>query len=386
MEKVYYSCGLHMHQPPGNLKLLIETNEWEAQQIIRCYERAARYAHKYKKVATLCIGFSGILLEQFEDKEVIEKYKKFVDIPAMIEMYRKAKNIEIIGMGYYHPIFPLIPKEDWEEQLKLGREMVERVFGQKPKGFWPSEMAFCMEMIPALKKAGYEYVVVDHVHLRPHSSEGKPDVFIPYRATYNGSQITVVPRNRDISNAQESGMDPGWFSNEVNHKIKENLSKEKARLVVTWSDGENGGWFRQMDENSGFFGHFFAPFMERVERKEVNIRPIKISDYLKKYPPTKEATVNTGAWNVGSTTGYDFSQWNGFPSQREAIANLFEVSRRYWEVRQERKGKLTKEKRERIKQARKLILEAETSCYLFWGDAWIPKIYQKLNQARELLK
>ncbi|RKY84622.1 glycoside hydrolase family 57, partial [candidate division KSB1 bacterium] len=54
MEKVYYSCGLHMHQPPGNLKLLIETNEWEAQQIIRCYERAARYAHKYKKVATLC--------------------------------------------------------------------------------------------------------------------------------------------------------------------------------------------------------------------------------------------------------------------------------------------------------------------------------------------
>lgn len=50
MVEVYHALGLHMHQPPNNLKLLIETNEWEARQIILCYERPLRYAHQYKEV------------------------------------------------------------------------------------------------------------------------------------------------------------------------------------------------------------------------------------------------------------------------------------------------------------------------------------------------
>jgi len=28
---VFHALGLHMHQPPGNLELLIESNEWEAE-------------------------------------------------------------------------------------------------------------------------------------------------------------------------------------------------------------------------------------------------------------------------------------------------------------------------------------------------------------------
>jgi hypothetical protein len=34
----YQALGLHMHQPPGNLALLIETNRCSAEQIIRCAE------------------------------------------------------------------------------------------------------------------------------------------------------------------------------------------------------------------------------------------------------------------------------------------------------------------------------------------------------------
>ena len=193
VDKVYFALGLHMHQPPDNLKLLVEHNEWEAQQIIRCYERAARYAHMYKDTTYFHVGFSGILLEQFKNREIVDKYRKFVDIPKMIKNYREAKNIEIIGMGYYHPLFPIIPREDWDEQLNRGREIVKELFGQNPKGFWPSEMGFCMEMIPALKRAGYEYVVVDHVHVRSVNKGEILDAFKPYKARHNGSEITVIP-------------------------------------------------------------------------------------------------------------------------------------------------------------------------------------------------
>jgi hypothetical protein len=32
-----------------------------------------------------------------------------------------------------------------------------------------------------------------------------------------------------------------------------------------------------------------------------------------------------------------------------------------------------------------VILEGETSCFLFWGDAWVPKLYERTARAEELL-
>jgi alpha-amylase/alpha-mannosidase (GH57 family) len=77
-----HALGLHMHQPPGNLALLIEANPWEAEQIIRCYERPTRYARQYADVGHLHIGFSGILLEQFLDPDIVDRYRHIIDIPA----------------------------------------------------------------------------------------------------------------------------------------------------------------------------------------------------------------------------------------------------------------------------------------------------------------
>ncbi|MCX8048584.1 MAG: glycoside hydrolase family 57 [Methylohalobius sp.] len=381
MAQIFHALGLHMHQPPGNLKLLLDSNPWEAEQIIRCYERAARYAHRYPD-GVLHVGFSGILLEQLQDPEIIDRYRPFVDIPKMLESYAQAGNIELLGMGYFHPIFPLIPQTDWEDQLISGRRMVEQVFGRSPKGFWPPEMAFCMEMIPALVKAGYEYVVVDGVHVQPHS--GVLDLYQPYRASYGGATITVIPRDRDLSNAQESGLDPIWFFNEVRHKVAQSPHPDIPRLITTWSDGENGGWFRQMHEESGFFGRFFAPYLEAVRSGQAPMRPLAISQYLRDHPPVAESSIRTGAWNVGATSGLDFSQWAGTESQRQAVAKICAVSARYWRIKSQ-EHKLSPHGKEALAKARKLILEGETSCFLFWGEAWVPELYKRTEPAERHL-
>ncbi len=380
----YHALGLHMHQPPGNLRLLIDENEWEAQQIIRCYERAARYAHTFSDVGRLHVGFSGILLEQFRSKDIVDRYRRFIDIPAMLESYRTAANIEIIGMGYFHPIFPLIPREDWEDQLISGRQIAAEAFGREPVGFWPPEMAFDMEMVPALAKAGYRYVVVDGVHVKPLEADAAADIYRPYVARKDGAEIVVIPRDRDVSNAQESGMSGDWFVNEVSSRVSGSPGAGAPRLVTTWSDGENGGWFRQMAEASGFFGHFFAPFMERVRAGNSPVRPVLISEFLDSHPARGEAHVRTGAWNVATTSGYDFSQWAGSSEQRRAIEKVFDVSRRFWAAG-EWSGGLSGEARNALAAARQLILESETSCFLFWGDAWIPKLYERTGRVEELL-
>jgi len=390
---MYHALGLHMHQPPGNLRLLIDENEWEARQIIRCYERVPRYARNFAGTARIHVGFSGILLEQMRSPDIIDRYRKFVDIPAVLESYREAKNIELIGMGYYHPIFPLIPREDWDDQLISGRQIMADTFGREPRGFWPPEMAFDMEMVPALAKAGYEYVVVDGVHVKATDEKTPLDTYRPYVARRGGAKITVIPRDRDLSNAQESGLDAGWFVGEATRRAGPSSGGASSAgpssrsasppLVTTWSDGENGGWFRNMAEEASFFGHFFAPFIQRVQSGESPIHPVLISDYLKRYPPQAEAFVKTGAWNVASTSGYDFSQWAGSETRRRAIEKIFDVSRRYWALRG--LGP-TGDMKRRLEEARRIMLESETSCFLFWGDAWVPRLYERTERAEQQLR
>ncbi|HET6350454.1 MAG TPA: glycoside hydrolase family 57 [Candidatus Krumholzibacteria bacterium] len=371
---VCHALGLHMHQPPGNLRLLIESNEFEAMQIVRCYERAARYAHWFPDVARLHVGFSGILLEQMRDPDIVDRYRHIVDLPAVLASYRDAPNIEPIGMGYYHPIFPLIPPADWDDQLSSGRQIIAEVFGREPRGFWPPEMAFDMAMVPAVARAGYEYIVVDGVHVR--DGHGQPvDPYRPYRA----GALTVIPRDRNVSNAQESGMDAAWFDGEVMRIV---AGRTEPALVTTWSDGENGGWFRQTAEEAGFFGHYFAPFMQRVKSGATPIRPVLISDYLRTHAPAADVHVKTGAWNVAQTSGDDFSQWAGSPAQRGAIEEVAGLSRRYRTL--ERAG-VAATARDDLAAAHHLLLEAETSCYLFWGDAWIPRLHEKTAQIDGLL-
>lgn len=383
MAELNHLLGLHMHQPPRNLEFLINNYEWEARQIMLCYNRPLKYAWQYADVAHFCVGFSGILLEQLQDPMIIERYAGVLSIPQMLEGYRKTPNIEIVGMGYYHPIFPLIPTDDWDDQIARGKEKIQEVFGWEPKTFWPPEMAFTKEMIPALARHGYERVIIDSVHVKPKNTMTREQLmYRAHIAEYGGARITVIPRDRDLSNAQESGLDPVWFENEVRNKA---ARASQPALVTTWTDGENGGWFRQTDEAAGFWGHFFAPYMERVRSNQMAIRPISLSRFLAENPPEGTVDVQTGAWNVGSTSGYDFSQWAGSDSQRKALEAIWQLSRAYQEAARLLGANRSAIADQRLRRARENILRAETSCYLFWGDAWIPKLYEETGIAYQAL-
>lgn len=389
MPDFHHALGFHMHQPPGNLDLLARGEEWEAQQIMLCYERPLRYAERFADAGRFHVDFSGILLEQFLDPTVRELYQGVVDMRRMLDRYGQATNIELLATGYFHPIFPLIPEHDWRDQLDRSVQIMEELFGRRPKGFWPPEMAFSMEMIPALKAAGFEYVVVDHVHVIPQDEMDPEEAAAhPYLASHGDAEIAVIPRQRDLSNAQESGMAPDWLADQVSQRA---ARIARPALLTTWSDGENGGWFRQTSEEAGFWGHFYAPYMERVQADDYPLQPTRISDYLAGHPPERRATVRTGAWNVGTTGGFDFSQWAGSPKQKQVLEQVWEVSHRYRRT-QARAEDLSEQGERALTDAHDFILRAETSCYFFWGESWTPKAAalvekaeHKLEQVREEL-
>lgn len=75
MAEIYHALGLNMHQPPGNLLALHNSDErWEARQILWCYDRPTRMLEGYEDVARLHMSFSGTLLKQLEDPGVRETF------------------------------------------------------------------------------------------------------------------------------------------------------------------------------------------------------------------------------------------------------------------------------------------------------------------------
>ncbi|HEX58665.1 MAG TPA: glycoside hydrolase family 57, partial [Methanomicrobia archaeon] len=395
---IFHALGLHMHQPPQNLVLLLETDEWEARQIALCYERPLKYVKRYEDVANLHLDFSGTLLEQLTNEDIVKKFSDIgIDLGFMRE-YVDARRIEFLGSGYYHPVFPLIPKDDWKPQILRWRRLARKLGFRDVKGFWPPEMGFCMELIPTLRETGFKYTIVDGFHVVPLEEMSMAELlYKPHIASYEGCEITIIPRDRDLSNAQQSGLDPTWFENEVISKLGRlsgvsavaerrrqscgngrNVEKRSLRnedfLITTWSDGENGGWFRNLHEPSNFWGRFFAPYMEKVREGISEIIPISITEFLKENCPETEVFVETGAWNVEGRSGVDFSQWAGTEAQRKALEEVWSVSREFHKLKKQ--GRLKNLSKELLERLETLILRAETSCNFFWGETFLGRAYE----------
>ena len=389
MADVYHALGLHMHQPLGNLLALHQSGErWEARQILWCYDRPTRMLEGYEDVARLHMSFSGTLLKQLEDEGIRQTFQDTVNVGEFLERFRRS-NIEFLGSGLYHPVYPLTPPADWDAQtawwLGLGKHLLGR---DRFAGFWPPEMGFCMEMIPMLKRHGYEYVLVDSIYIKPKREMRWEELrYRPYLARYDGAEIVVVPRDRELSNAQLSGLDPGWFQHEVIERTK---WCDLPALVTTWTDGENGGWFRTSNVDSGFWGFFLRPILDRYRAGTLGFKPIHLSEYLRQHPPREEVEVHGGAWNTEHHWGGDFTQWTGSLLQKKGWDEVRNASLYYWQMKRrfdqcQDRLKDAEEVRHLILRAFDRLLTAETSCNFYWGSRWVSRSFDDLEQVYHLL-
>ena len=158
-------------------------------------------------------------------------------------------------------------------------------------------------------------MIVDCWYIKPKRPMRWEELrYRPYLARYDCAEIVVVPRDRELSIAQLSGLDPGWFQYEVQQRTK---FCDFPALVTTWTDGENGGWFRAPCVESGFWGYFYRPILDRYRAGTLGFSPIHISEFLHRFPPTEEVEVHRGAWNTEHHWGGDFTQWTGSLLQKK---------------------------------------------------------------------
>jgi hypothetical protein len=361
--EIHHALVLNLHQPAGNLEELLDAGSWEATEILYALDRVPRQLWRHEDRARVHLSLSGTLLETLSSPGFQERAYGIVDCGSLLWHLQNTRIIRLLGTAYYHPVLPLTPAADWPEQLTRWRGIGEHLFAPHDlAGFWPPEMAFCMELIPLLRRLGYRYVLVDSEHVTPVTPMRWEQLrYRPHLARYGDDEIVVVVRDRELSDAQESGMDADWFVRELHDRTR---WCDAPPLVTTCTDGDNGGWFRDVTAN--FWSTFHDDLLARTD-----IRPTFIEDYLDAYGTHGEVKVRPGAWNTGWHDGSGFTQWTGSAAQREALDRVARVSALVRARPHE--------------DALWPLLRAETSCNFYWGEAWVSRCHADLDRAEKAL-
>lgn len=385
MSTIHHALVLNLHQPPGNLDALLVDEPWEAKAILFAYDRIARSLWGSEDVARVHLSLSGTLLEQLSDPGFQSRVYGVVDCGALLWHWQNESLFEILGTGYYHPVLPLIPEDDRPEHLSRWLSSARHLMWRdRFNGFWPPEMGFSMELIPLLKRFGYRYVIVDSEHVEPVGAMKWHELrYRPHIARYGEDSIIVVVRDRELSDAQESGMEYGWFLREVEERTR---WCDFAPLVTTCTDGENGGWFRNTNPDANFWGVFYAELLEH-SRTIGLLKPTFITEYLDQYGAEGEVTVKAGAWNTGWHHGKGFVQWTGSEAQRQALNRVADVSDRIHAARNTARDDATTPDAtwHSLDEAWSLLLRAETSCNFYWGEEWVGRSHVDLDAAERVL-
>lgn len=379
---IFHALVLNMHQPPSNLDMLLGSNPWEVKEILFAYDRMARTLWDYEDIARVNLVMSGTLLETLAHPDFQSRVYGIVDCGTMLWNLQNSRVFEIIGTGYYHPVMALIPEADWDEHINRWLGIGRHVFWRdRFAGFWPPEMGFDMRLIPHLKKAGYRYVMVDSEYVDPVGEMSWQELrYRPHICEYDGEEMVIVVRDRDLSNAQLAGMEYGWFYNEITERTK---WCDFPPLVATATDGDNGGWFRNTNARANFWQYFYKEALNAIRASESALRPTHIDAYLDEHGAWGNVTVRRGAWNTDTHHGYDFHQWQGSQTQRDALQRIYHVSSEFHSVADNLDGASDPfgEIGNQLSEAHWHLLRAETSCNLYWGEAWVYKCHEDLDVA-----
>jgi len=376
----HHALVLNLHQPWGNIDLLRNhpKTAWQATEILYAYDRIPAAVKDYADIARVHLAMSGTLLEALSNPKFQARYYGIVKCGDLLWNLRNPA-IDFLATGYYHPVFPLIPKENRQEHISRWLSLAGHLFSRDFQGFWPPELGFSMDMIPLLKKFGFRYVIVDSEQVVPKSPMRWEEIrYRPHIARYDDEEIIVIVRDRELSIAQENGMEAEWFAAEVRERTRWCAF---APLVCTVTDGDNGGWFRNTRWASNFWGAFYQPFCHMARTEAAPVSPIFIHDYLDRYGAHGEVIVRTGAWNTGEHDGIGFVQWTGSGVQKDARSRVSALSKQIHDAKWQAGLEASIDKQRILEEAMWRLLRAETSCNFFWGDAWIARCHADLDEA-----
>lgn len=281
-----------------------------------------------------------IIFTSFQIERYIQKYPEAIEI---LHNLISKKNIEILGDGYYSPIFPLISPLDRLGQIEKMSILIKSAFGKKISGIRPFFSIWDQSLIGSFCASGLDYVFLDSDIIPKEKLMGFPLIVSDL-----GKKLKVFPIENYFA-PQKNESAQRWVLRIENimqekgtlYDFYERDNDERFSKVITFSITQDVFWSLV---NNSFFDNFFAinsnisltlpslylkknncfiksyipPAMGRkisewcnipFEKKNVNIaeRPLYIYDFLNTYPQVQyfhERTIFIGTL-ISQTKGGD---------------------------------------------------------------------------------
>ena len=279
----------------------------------------------------------------------------------IIPFYRRlteAGQIELTTTPFYHPILPLVidtefatrarpeislpsrfhAPDDAQEQLRTAVALHTDLFGQPPRGLWPSEGSVCPEMIPMLRKIGLRWMATDEgVLARSLEQWNRPaSLYRAYAVGQAGQDVHMVFRDREISDAfgfVYSKSTPESAVEDVLRRVNDIIHGAPGdHLVIPIIlDGENP-WEHYHDGGERFLGGLYSHLTKGTLNagNQIHMSAETISRSLEQHPPeAKLAGLHTGSW-----INTDFKIWIGHPEDNRAWEMLRETRARLADLSQ----------------------------------------------------
>ncbi|MFW9821621.1 MAG: 4-alpha-glucanotransferase, partial [Candidatus Thorarchaeota archaeon] len=179
---IHLPIVFHFHQPVDNFP-------WVFDDVYKkSYEPLIDQIYQFPDVK-VTLHFSGNLLEW-----LLENKPDFIE---RLRSMARRNQIEIIGGGYYEPIFAIIPYRDKIAQMKKLTDLIQKEFELEVKGAWLSERVWEPDYPSFLNDVGLKYVIVDDNHFRS-TGITEENTLYTYVTEDEGKTLRIFPINEEL--------------------------------------------------------------------------------------------------------------------------------------------------------------------------------------------
>lgn len=264
---------LHLYQPANAENWIIK----EAAD--KCYQRIFHALEEHPNIK-FTFNIAGCLLTRLDELGYSDLIKR------ISALYNK-RRIELTGTPAYHPLIPLVPKDEVIKQIKENKTISKKYFGAnyKAKGFFLPEMAYSANSAKIVKELGYEWIILDEISMNGKIGEvnfGK--IYLDLN-----SGLKVVFREKKLSNSY------------IPKTLMPKMKKPNGRLHITATDGELYG-LRHEDPT--------GEFEKLLKHKDLNT--MTISEFIDNSHNGEEIKIVDSHWNSTEDDlkrGIPFSLW-----------------------------------------------------------------------------
>jgi alpha-amylase len=257
----------------------------------------------------LSLSLSGIVIEQLErwSPKALQSFKDLCD----------TGRVEILDETYHHSLAFFYSQEEFEIQVAMHRQKVQEVFGQTPRVFRNTELAYNNDLARWADQAGYKGILTEGWD--PVLEWRSPNYV--YRPT-GTDQIRLLMKNYRLSDdiAFRFG-DHDWkewplTADKFTHWMSEDKDATNFDLFMDYETFGEHQW-----EASGVFD-----FLEHLPREWLKTEGntfMTVSEAVETFEPVGEVDVpHIITW---ADTERDLSAWLGNAMQSSSIQALYDA-------------------------------------------------------------